>query len=380
MTDSSTPTEAPAPTDAPPRIAFDNSEGMGPLILRHCLNTALMVLTLGVYRFWAITVMRRLMWWRTSLDGQRFEYTGNGLEIFVGFLKVFLCVLLPIGLAIAAIRLTLETQATAASLEALQVVDGVYAVLVFLLIELGRFLSWRYRVARTRWRGIRSRIDMRVPRYFAVALGSAAMLVFSVWLLKPVVDVLRARTLINNLDVGGVRATLDLSLTRLVPAWLLFVVVIALAYTGLVAWIVLSSGIIQTLAVSATEDGSETAGSIATLAAFASVFLVPLLVVWGYSAYRAAFWRHVCANTRIGPLSFRFTGTATGLFWLSLTNVAIYVCSLTLLAPVTWRRRLDYAARHLTIIGRIDPQALHQIPQDESAVGGEGLAGDFDLA
>jgi uncharacterized membrane protein YjgN (DUF898 family) len=353
---------------------------MGPLILRHCLNTALMVLTLGVYRFWAITVMRRLMWWRTSLDGQRFEYTGNGLEIFIGFLKVFLCVLLPIGLAIAAIRLTLETQATAASLEALQVVDGVYAVLVFLLIELGRFLSWRYRVARTRWRGIRSRIDMRVPRYFAVALGSATMLVFSVWLLKPVVDVLRARTLINNLDVGGVRATLDLSLTRLVPAWLLFVVVIALAYTGLVAWIVLSSGIIQTLAVSATEDGSEAAGSIATLAAFASVFLVPLLVVWGYSAYRAAFWRHVCANARVGPLCFRFTGTATGLFWLSLTNIAIYVFSLTLLAPVTWRRRLDYAARHLTIIGRIDPQALHQIPQDESAVGGEGLAGDFDLA
>jgi len=364
------------------RVAFDNSDGMLPLVLRHILNTALMVLTLGIYRFWAITVMRRLMWWRTSFDGQRFEYTGNGLEIFVGFLKVFLMVLLPVGLAIGAIRLALESQATTASLETLQWVDSGYAVVIFFLIELGRFLSWRYRVSRTRWRGIRSRIDKPLRDYLAVAVGSAAMLVFSAWLLKPVADVLRARTIIDSLNVGGMRARLRLSLGRLVPAWLLFVVLIAVVYIAFVVWFVFSAGMMQMAMREAGNSGAEMEifGSLAGQLSFAALFLLPLVGLWGFSCYRAAFWRHVCANTQLGPLSFRFTGTGTGLFWLTLTNLLIILVSLTLLAPITWRRRLEYAARHLEVQGEISPEQLRQIGQDESAIGGEGLAGDFDLA
>jgi len=47
---------------------------------------ALTVVTLGIYRFWARTRMRRYIWSSIVAEGDSFEYTGTGLEKFLGFL------------------------------------------------------------------------------------------------------------------------------------------------------------------------------------------------------------------------------------------------------------------------------------------------------
>ena len=51
-------------------------------------NLLLNIVTLSIYRFWGKTNLRRYAWSHTSLQGQRFEYTGRGGELFVGFLIV----------------------------------------------------------------------------------------------------------------------------------------------------------------------------------------------------------------------------------------------------------------------------------------------------
>src|SRR6266511_2976791 len=51
-------------------------------------NLLLNFITLTIYRFWGKTNIRRYAWSHTSLQGQRFEYTGRGGELFVGFLIV----------------------------------------------------------------------------------------------------------------------------------------------------------------------------------------------------------------------------------------------------------------------------------------------------
>ena len=58
----------------------------------------LTLLTLGIYRFWGKSRIRRYIWSSAELDGDRFEYTGTGLEKFLGFLMavVFLAVYLGI--------------------------------------------------------------------------------------------------------------------------------------------------------------------------------------------------------------------------------------------------------------------------------------------
>ena len=47
---------------------------------------ALTVVTLGIYRFWARTRLRRYIWSSIKPGGDSFEYTGTGLEKFLGFL------------------------------------------------------------------------------------------------------------------------------------------------------------------------------------------------------------------------------------------------------------------------------------------------------
>src|SRR5882762_4713710 len=71
---------------------------LGPLFSLWLKVTLLAFLTLGFYRFWGRTRVRKYLWSRISLDGERFEYDGTGGELFRRFL-VTLVVLAPLLLA-----------------------------------------------------------------------------------------------------------------------------------------------------------------------------------------------------------------------------------------------------------------------------------------
>jgi uncharacterized membrane protein YjgN (DUF898 family) len=58
----------------------------------------LTVLTLGIYRFWARTRLRRYIWSAIDAGGDSFEYTGTGLEKFLGFLIALVVLAVYLGL------------------------------------------------------------------------------------------------------------------------------------------------------------------------------------------------------------------------------------------------------------------------------------------
>ena len=58
----------------------------------------LTVLTLGIYRFWARTRLRRYIWSAIDAGGDSFEYTGMGLEKFLGFLIALVVLAVYLGL------------------------------------------------------------------------------------------------------------------------------------------------------------------------------------------------------------------------------------------------------------------------------------------
>ena len=60
------------------------------------LNIILIVLTLGIYWFWARSEYRRRMWQMVRVNGEPLEYTGTGGELIVGYLKLFVFVMLPV--------------------------------------------------------------------------------------------------------------------------------------------------------------------------------------------------------------------------------------------------------------------------------------------
>src|SRR5205085_1524767 len=103
----------------------------------------LLLATLGIYRFWLVTDMRRFLWANTVIAGDPLEYVGTAREILVGFL-IAITVLVPlnVGFFIAGFG----------------ILGQFSAVLAFLVLTwFGQFAVYRarrYRLTRTVFRGI----------------------------------------------------------------------------------------------------------------------------------------------------------------------------------------------------------------------------------
>jgi len=61
-------------------------------------GAVLLMFTLGIYRFWLTTDVRRYLWSNTQLADECFEYTGTARELLLGFL-IAIAVLVPLYVA-----------------------------------------------------------------------------------------------------------------------------------------------------------------------------------------------------------------------------------------------------------------------------------------
>lgn len=134
------------PSDRTPNGPRGNVEfdGKG-LAFPAAKGVLLTILTFSIYRFWLITDLRRWFWSRTRIGGSPLEYTGTGIEIFIGFLAA-MAIFLPVyvvlgvlaGIWISESLLTLVT---------LVLVGALYFYVIY--------RARRYRLNRTLWRGLR---------------------------------------------------------------------------------------------------------------------------------------------------------------------------------------------------------------------------------
>src|SRR5271154_7582674 len=73
-------------------------------------GAALVVATLGIYRFWLATDVRRFLWSNTEISGDTLEYNGLATELLVGFLFA-VAILVPLYMAFALAMLELDVVA-----------------------------------------------------------------------------------------------------------------------------------------------------------------------------------------------------------------------------------------------------------------------------
>ncbi len=109
-------------------------------------GAGLELVTLGFYRFWLTTDIRRHLWSNTQIDGDGAEYTGRGRELLIGFL-VALAILVPIYLAYFLAGLEAEHYKAFASIP--------LVAFFYLFGQFAIFRARRYRLTRTVWRGVR---------------------------------------------------------------------------------------------------------------------------------------------------------------------------------------------------------------------------------
>lgn len=152
-------------------------------------NSLLTLVTLGIYRFWAKTRIRKYIWSSVDIGGDRLEYTGTGLEKFLGFLVAVVVLAVYLGLIQIALfyfglHFIVEPKTEAQILMQL----AVFYISAFALLPLilfARYRSRRYLMARTRFLGIRFGMDKAAWGYVWRALAHGALSVITLGLLLP---------------------------------------------------------------------------------------------------------------------------------------------------------------------------------------------------
>jgi uncharacterized membrane protein YjgN (DUF898 family) len=138
------PVPPPSPVPPPMPVAFSGSRSEFFHLVKR--GAALELVTLGFYRFWLLTDIRRHLWSNTLVDGDAAEYTGRGKELLIGFL-VALAILVPIYLGYLLIGLEAEHYQAFASIPLF--------LFFYLFGQFAIFRARRYRLTRTIWRGVR---------------------------------------------------------------------------------------------------------------------------------------------------------------------------------------------------------------------------------
>ena len=138
---------------------------------------ALLAVTLGIYRFWLATDVRRFLWSNTEIAGETLEYTGTANELLIGFL-----------IAHRAAGAALVGCCSSAALSLGPVGQFVSTLSFPLLFFLGQFAVYRarrYRLTRTIYRGVRCHQDGSALRYAVCAVFWWVLIVLTLGLAYP---------------------------------------------------------------------------------------------------------------------------------------------------------------------------------------------------
>src|SRR5829696_4362029 len=135
----------------------------------------LLAVTLGIYRFWLATDVRRFLWSHTDVAGESLEYTGTAIELLLGFL-IAIAIIVPLNIAIFLAALALGMGEA----------SGIYAFL--LLAFLGQYAVYRarrYRLTRTVYRGVRFHQTGSAWRYAVCSVFWWAIIALTLGLAYP---------------------------------------------------------------------------------------------------------------------------------------------------------------------------------------------------
>ncbi|MFN3868665.1 MAG: YjgN family protein [Hyphomicrobiaceae bacterium] len=395
-------------------------------------NFVMRILTLGVYHFWGKTEVRRRIWSSIRLNGEPLEYTGTGRELFLGFLVIFGLVLLPILLLTFAAAFLLGPDSWVFKLFQLALYAGV-----LLLTGIAIYRAQRFRLSRTRWRGIRAGLDGSSWTYGWTYFWTLLTLPLTLGWSAPWRSTKLQRIITDDMRFGTERFRFSGSSRPLYKPFALYWFLMGLVVFVTLA--VVGGRAVQLATMFEARDGegnplppdaTDTADIVAfVLLIYGALFVAGLLYVVLSAWYRSAMMRHFARYTHLGAVGFESSVTARGLLWIAVTNYLIlllgatvvtaivgglgysvltmfagqtsevgdlpqhqalmqstigltmgfvFLISLGMLAPITQARTSGYLIRNLHLSGDLDMAAV-AAGAEPTSKRGEGLAQAFDI-
>jgi len=266
-------------------------------------GAALLMVTLGIYRFWLATDVRRFLWSNTEIAGEALEYTGTALELLIGFL-IAIAILIPVyaGFFLAALDLGVLGKLSGVTAFAALGILGQYAI----------YRARRYRLTRTIYRGLRFHQEGSAWAYAFRAMLWWVATVLSFGLVYPFQLASLERYKMRHTFYGDLAGSFDASglrlLVRGLPMWFLVFAPLAVAVSGFIGidWRALA----DTLAQGGDDMMSKIEGSnpglgavivFAMLMGGVSIILAALL----YPAFQAVVLRWWSSGLCFGAIEVR---------------------------------------------------------------------------
>jgi len=192
-------------------------------------GAVLLMFTLGIYRFWLTTDVRRFLWSNTELSGDTFEYTGTAVELLLGFL-IAIVLLVPLYTLFFVITLSAGPIGEMSSLLSflMLVVLGNYAI----------YRARRYRLTRTIYRGVRFHQSGSAWHYALCAVLWWGLVILTLGLAYPFAQSQLERFKMRNTFFGDLPGRFEGT------GWALFVRGILMWFLSIVPFMV---GLIATL-------------------------------------------------------------------------------------------------------------------------------------
>lgn len=277
------------------------------------INILLGIVTLGIYKFWGKTKIRRYLYSQTELMGERFAYHGTGKELFIGWIKAMII------LVTAYFGMVLLTRYVSRFFVLILPLAMPF-VIAFIVVA-----STRYRLSRSSWRGVRFSFRGSTRKAILIYATGYFLVAVTLGLYIPFFHVKRKKFWLENAYYGN--STFE--------------------YNGN-GWKILKNMYLSWILTLLT------------------------LGIYGFW-FSAKLDRYDWANTRFESLCFESTETGQSLFALYLINILLIIFTIGLATPWVMTRTLKYRTERLITRGAIDFEKIKQDARTSKTLG-EGFA------
>ena len=273
------------------------------------VNALYQLLTGMIFRFWARTRERKYLWSHVRLGDDRLEYTGTGLELFLGFLIVLAVVLFPVIGGFTLVMILFGDDPVVFG-----VVYALYILVLVFLMYVAVYRARRYRLTRTLWRGIRGTLTGSPVRYALAAMGYMLLVMLTLGLASPVMRIALVRREIENMHLGSRPFTFHGKVGDLFKLWVLPWLSLPLLLAILFVSGAYDSPAFKPVAAEAIEPPEMNGGIVA-----ATMFGY-LLAILAMSWYRVAEFRYLAGSVGFEGMRFSSTLGFGRIFWIHFSS------------------------------------------------------------
>jgi uncharacterized membrane protein YjgN (DUF898 family) len=335
-------------------------------------NGLLNLITLTLYRFWGKTEVRRRLWSTTYLNDEAFEYTGRGVELFVGFLLALVVLVLP-GLCLVFGAQFLGPAFT------LLLILPFYAFIGF-IVGLGRFTAFRYLSTRSSWRGIRFHMRGSAVSFGLNWLGYMLLSAISLGWFWPAADRRLSGRIWGGLSFGDHDFEFRIDEARRERVYRAFALAWVLGVVGYFVFVgVMAAAMYPQMAHAKASGAPPTITLHEFVTIYAAALGLAVFYAFVFAPFNAAMLRSIVAGIGLKDIRFRLRLSWLDLLGLTLSNLLFLIFSLGFLMPFVEARTRKFMIGRLEASGTLDLSAIGQA-QGLRPRTGEGLADAFGIA